>query len=70
MNPERYNDAIELLKAARDYPEATTPIEHLQRGQKIYHWLHMASEIIVFELIQEARHESDIHLHERHGDGN
>lgn len=69
-NFERYNDVLSLIEAARDYPPAQNAAEHLKRGQDVYKLLHAASDIIVLELIREARFEQDIHLHERFGDGN
>ncbi len=55
---ECLDKAIELLVEARNYPEAKTHEEHVERSQRRYELLHMASEIIVLDCIDAARYEA------------
>lgn len=60
MNPEESLDrAIEMLMEVRNMPLASTPETHVERSDRCYELLHLASEIIILDVIGAARFEGD-----------
>lgn len=65
MNSEQaLEKAIELLMEAHDYPLANTPEEHVERSLRRYELVHMASEILVLDVVDGVRFEGDTFRHE------
>ena len=62
MNSEQaLEKAIELLMEAHDYPLANTPEQHIERAQRRYELIHMASDILVLDVIDGVRYEGDFY---------
>lgn len=57
---EKLEFVIGLLTDALDEPEAHDPDGHIRRSERVYGLLHLASEVLVLEVIPEAQAEGDV----------
>lgn len=63
MNSEQALErAIEMLMEAHNYPLANTPEQHIERAQRRYELVHMASEILVLDVVDGVRFEGDLFM--------